>query len=47
VAAAERGMGLKIVSVFAEQMKGQLKILGTPENGTKIEMQFFIAFADN
>lgn len=47
VAAAERGMGLKIISVFAEQMKGQLKILGSPEQGTRIEMQFFIAFADN
>jgi two-component sensor histidine kinase len=47
VTAAERGLGLKIVSVFADQMKGQLKILGTPGQGTRIEMQFFIAFADN
>ena len=47
VAAAERGLGLKIVSVFAEQMKGQLKISGAPGQGTRIEMQFFIAFADN
>lgn len=46
-AAAERGLGLKIVSVFAQQMKGRLTILGTPEHGTRIEMQFFIAFADN
>jgi PAS domain S-box-containing protein len=47
VAAADRGLGLKIVSVFADQMKAQLKILGTPGQGTRIEMQFFIAFADN
>jgi two-component sensor histidine kinase len=47
VTAAERGLGLKIVSVFAEQMKGQLKISGAPGQGTRIEMQFFIAFADN
>lgn len=47
VAAAERGLGLKIVSVFADQMKGQLQILGRPGQGTRIEMQFFIAFADN
>jgi two-component sensor histidine kinase len=47
VAVAERGLGLKIVSVFAEQMKGQLKISGAPGQGTRIEMQFFIAFADN
>jgi signal transduction histidine kinase len=40
-------LGLKIVSVFAEQMKGQLKISGAPGQGTRIEMQFFIAFADN
>jgi PAS domain S-box-containing protein len=46
-AAAERGMGLKIVAVFADQMRSQLKILGSPEQGTTIEMQFFIAFADN
>lgn len=46
-AAAERGLGLKIVSVFAEQMKGQLKISGAPGQGTRIEIQFFIAFADN
>ena len=46
-AAAERGLGLKIVSVFAEQMKGQLKISGASGQGTRIEMQFFIAFADN
>jgi two-component sensor histidine kinase len=47
VAAAERGMGLKILSVFAEQMNGQLKIWGGPDNGTKIEMKFFTAFANN
>lgn len=47
VAAAERGMGLKIVSVFAQQMNGQLKIWGGPDNGTKIEMKFFTAFANN
>jgi two-component sensor histidine kinase len=47
VAAAERGMGLKIVSIFAEQMNGQLKIWDGPDNGTKIEMKFFTAFARN
>lgn len=47
VAAAERGLGLKIVSVFAEQMRGKLQVLGTPGKGTRIEMHFFIAFADN
>jgi two-component sensor histidine kinase len=47
LAAAERGMGLKIVSIFAEQMNGELKIWGGPDKGTKVEMKFFIAFANN
>ena len=46
-AMAERGMGFKIVALFAEQMQGRLRIEGRPGEGTCAEMQFFIAFADN
>jgi PAS domain S-box-containing protein len=46
-AAAERGLGLKMVSVFVEQMRGKLLISGAGEKGTRIEVQFFIAFTDN
>ncbi|MCB1209717.1 MAG: PAS domain-containing protein [Verrucomicrobiales bacterium] len=41
------GLGLKILSVFAEQMRGQL-IVNSPQNGkTEIKLRFSIAFADN
>jgi PAS domain S-box-containing protein len=41
-----RGLGLKILGVFAEQMRGQLSI-GTPNsNGTEIQLRFPIAYAD-
>ncbi len=46
-AMAERGMGLKILALFAEQMKGKLEVINQPEKGAKVKMQFFIAFTDN
>jgi two-component sensor histidine kinase len=46
-AMAEQGMGLKILALFAEQMKGKLEVVNQPEKGTKVKMQFFIAFTDN
>ena len=47
MALAERGKGLKMIELFAEQMRGQLRLRGGPGEGTCIEVQFFIAFADN
>lgn len=44
---AERGMGLKILALFADQMRGKLEVVNLPEKGTKVKMQFFIAFTDN
>ncbi|MBL9131875.1 MAG: PAS domain S-box protein [Verrucomicrobiaceae bacterium] len=34
------GLGLKILAVFAEQMRGQLFIHGTPDQGTEIKLRF-------
>lgn len=44
---AERGMGLKILALFADQMRGKLEVVNLPEKGSKVKMQFFIAFTDN
>ena len=41
------GLGLKILSVFAEQMSGQLSISAPENGGTEIKLRFSIAFADN
>jgi two-component sensor histidine kinase len=34
------GLGLKILAVFAEQMRGQLFIQGTPDGGSEIKLRF-------
>lgn len=34
------GLGLKILAVFAEQMRGQLFVQGTPDQGTEIKLRF-------
>jgi PAS domain S-box-containing protein len=41
------GLGLKILSVFAEQMRGQLVVTSPQNGGTEIKLRFSIAFADN
>lgn len=41
------GLGLKILAVFAEQMRGQLFIQGTPEKGTEIKLRFPLASAED
>lgn len=37
------GLGLKILAVFAEQMRGQLFVQGTPDKGTEIKLRFPMA----
>lgn len=37
------GLGLKILAVFAEQMRGQLFVQGSPDQGTEIKLRFPIA----
>ena len=37
------GLGLKILAVFAEQMRGQLFIQGTPDGGSEIKLRFPLA----
>jgi len=34
------GLGLKILAVFAEQMRGQLFVQGAPDEGTEIKLRF-------
>lgn len=38
-----QGLGLKILAVFAEQMRGQLFVKGTPDQGTEIRLRFPLA----
>lgn len=40
------GLGLKILSVFAEQMRGEFAVTGREEGGTEIRLRFPIASAD-
>ena len=44
---AASGLGLKILGVFAEQMKGELKLTGNPEAGTEFNLRFPMAHVDN
>lgn len=37
------GLGLKILAVFADQMRGQLFVQGTPDLGTEIKLRFPLA----
>lgn len=37
------GLGLKILAVFAEQMRGQLFVQGSPDSGTEIKLRFPLA----
>ena len=37
------GLGLKILAVFAEQMRGQLFVRGTADEGTEIKLRFPLA----
>ena len=41
------GLGLKILGVFADQMRGELKLSGDPEGGTKFNLRFPMAHVDN
>jgi two-component sensor histidine kinase len=41
------GLGLKILAVFAEQMRGQFIIGRSESGGTEIQLRFPIAFIDN
>jgi two-component sensor histidine kinase len=34
------GLGLKILDVFADQMRGQLFVQGTPDQGTEVRLRF-------
>jgi two-component sensor histidine kinase len=34
------GLGLKILAVFADQMRGQLFVQGTPDQGTEVKLRF-------
>ena len=34
------GLGLKILAVFADQMRGQLFVQGSPDQGTEIRLRF-------
>jgi len=40
------GLGLKILGVFAEQMRGQLFIQGTADAGTEVKLRFPMASAE-
>lgn len=40
------GLGLKILAVFAEQMRGQLFVQGTPDGGTEVKLRFPLASAE-
>jgi two-component sensor histidine kinase len=37
------GLGLKILAVFADQMRGQLFVQGSPDQGTEIKLRFPLA----
>ncbi len=37
------GLGLKILAVFADQMRGQLFVRGNPDQGTEIKLRFPLA----
>lgn len=41
-----QGLGLKILAVFAEQMRGQLFVQGTPDLGTEVKLRFPLASSD-
>jgi PAS domain S-box-containing protein len=41
------GLGLKILGVFVEQMRGELRLSGEPERGTKFNLRFPMADIDN
>ncbi|MBX7210965.1 MAG: PAS domain S-box protein [Verrucomicrobiaceae bacterium] len=42
------GLGLKILGVFADQMRGELRLSATsPEGGTKFNLRFPMAYVDN
>ena len=41
------GLGLKILGVFADQMRGQLRLSGEPGQGTKFNLRFPMAYVDN
>lgn len=41
------GLGLKILAVFAEQMRGQLFVQGRPDLGTEIHLRFPLASAES
>ncbi len=41
------GLGLKILAVFAEQMRGQLFVQGRPDFGTEIHLRFPLASAES
>jgi len=40
------GLGLKILAVFAEQMRGQLFVQGSPDVGTEVKLRFPLANAE-
>lgn len=41
------GLGLKILGVFAEQMRGELRLTGEPGKGTRFNLRFPMAHLDN
>lgn len=40
------GLGLKILAVFADQMRGQLFVRGNPDQGTEIKLRFPLASSE-
>ena len=40
------GLGLKILAVFADQMRGQLFVQGNPDQGTEIKLRFPLASSE-
>jgi PAS domain S-box-containing protein len=45
--ATASGLGLKILGVFAEQMRGELRLSGVPNGGTEFNLRFPMAHIDN
>jgi len=45
--ATASGLGLKILGVFAEQMRGELRLSGALNNGTEFNLRFPMAHIDN
>lgn len=41
------GLGLKILAVFADQMRGQLFVQGSPDEGTEIKLRFPLATSES